>query len=58
MASEFFEVDIDAVLKARFEAGEGVIQLQANMSDAALLLVIKQAAKFGKPFLVIPPAKS
>lgn len=53
-----FEVDMDAVLKERFEAGQGVIQLQTDMPDAAILLAIKQAATFGKPFLVIPPVKS
>jgi len=53
---KMFEVDFDAVLKSRFESGEGVVQIQPDMPDVALLAVIKQAAHFGKPFVVVPPA--
>jgi hypothetical protein len=52
--AKFFEVDIDTVLKERFEAGQGVIQLTADMPDVAMLLAIKHAASFGKPFMVVP----
>jgi hypothetical protein len=52
--SKFFEVDINAVLKERFETGQGVIQLSADMPDVALLLTIKHAASFGKTFMVVP----
>jgi hypothetical protein len=50
------ELDMQDVMRNRFEAGEGVVILSANMPDPALLLSIKQAASFGKPFTVIPAA--
>lgn len=45
---------MDSVLKERFESGNGVVTLQANMPDAAILATIKYAAQYGKPFIVIP----
>lgn len=52
------EVDMHDVLKERFEAGQGVVQLLPNMPDIATLSIIQYAAQFGKPFMVIPSAKS
>jgi hypothetical protein len=54
-----FEVDADAAVRARFAAGEGVIALQPNMDDNAILSVIKYAIKVsgGKAFLVVPPSQ-
>lgn len=53
-----FEIDIDDVLREKFANGQGVIQLQPDMTDDMLLAIIKHAASLstGKPFLVMPPA--
>jgi hypothetical protein len=42
------------ILRVQFEDGKGVVNIDSNMSDAALLLVIKHAASFGEPFKVFP----
>ncbi len=51
-----FEVDTDAVLREKFASGQGVVELQPEMTDEMLLSVIKYAvsASAGKPFLVMP----
>lgn len=53
-----FEVDADAVLREKFASGQGIIELQAEMTDEMLLSVIKYAVSLsnGKPFLVMPAA--
>ncbi len=51
-------LDMNDVLRDKFSKGEGVICLQANMSDAVLAATIKHAASFGKPFTVVPPGES
>lgn len=53
-----FEVDADAVLREKFASGQGVIELQPEMTDDMLLSVIKYAMSLcnGKPFLVMPAA--
>lgn len=57
--SQFFEVDADAVLRERFAAGEGVIQLLPEMDDKTIASIIKYAVSIsnGKTFTVVPPAK-
>lgn len=50
--------DQNDVLREKFSKGEGIICLQSNMSDAALVATIKHAASFGKPFTVVPPGES
>lgn len=57
---QYFEVDMDEVLRERFAAGQGVLQLLPDMTDQMLLLVVKQAVSLsdGKAFVVIPPSKS
>lgn len=49
----------DAELREKFASGQGVVELQPDMSDIVLLSVMKFAieASNGKPFLVVPPAK-
>ncbi len=53
------EVDIRDVMRQRFSAGQGVIQLQPDMTDELILLMIKQAISLsnGKAFTVIPPSQ-
>lgn len=53
-----FEVDTDAVLREKFAIGQGVVELQPEMTDEMLLSVIKYAVSVsaGKPFLVMPAA--
>lgn len=43
---------LDAV-RPSFESGQGVVLLQENMSDALILLAVKQAAAIGKRFMVV-----
>ncbi len=50
-------LDLDDVLREKFCKGEGIIYLQSDMPDEALVATIKYAASFGKPFTVIPPGK-
>jgi len=54
-----FEVDNDAVMREKFASGQGVVELQSEMTDEMLLSVIKYAVSVsaGKPFLVMPAAK-
>lgn len=51
------EVDLKAVLEERFSAGQGVVNLAANMTDEQILALIKSACSWskGKAFQVIPP---
>ena len=51
-----FKVDNDAVLREKFASGQGVVELQPEMTDEMLLSVIKYAVSVsaGKPFLVMP----
>ena len=53
-----FKVDNDAVLSEKFASGQGVVELQPEMTDEMLLSVIKYAVSLsnGKPFLVMPAA--
>lgn len=48
------EVDMVEAMRPLFEAGKGVVFVLKDMPDGALLLAIKQAASFGKPFTVVP----
>ena len=54
--AHLFEIDIDDVLREKFASGQGVIQLQPDMTDDMLLAIIKHGVSLsaGKPFLVIP----
>lgn len=47
-------IDITEVARHSFEIGKGIVHLQSNMPDAALVLAINYAASFGKAFLVVP----
>lgn len=63
MSASFFdrpEVDMNDVLRERFSAGLGVVQILQDMTDEMLLLTIKNAVNLsgGKPFTVIPPVQS
>jgi hypothetical protein len=53
-----FEVDHDAALREKFASGQGVIELQPEMTDEMLLAIVKHAVSIceGKPFLVVPVA--
>jgi hypothetical protein len=53
------EVDMRDVLRDRFSAGQGFIQLQLGMTDEMMLFIIKQAISLGngKVFTVIPPSQ-
>lgn len=53
-----FEVDQDTILREKFASGQGVVELQPEMTDEMLLSVIKCALSVssGKPFLVMPTA--
>lgn len=53
-----FEVDTDAALCEKFASGQGIVELQPEMTDEMLLSVIKYAVSVsaGKPFLVMPAA--
>lgn len=57
---QYFEVDMDEVLRERFAAGQGVLQLSSDMTDEMILLSVKHAVSLsdGKAFVVIPPSKS
>jgi hypothetical protein len=48
------EIDMKEVIDAQFAAGEGVLLISKDMSDAVILLAIKQAVAAAKPFTVIP----
>lgn len=52
----YFEVDMDAVLREKFAAGEGVLQLTTGIEDDSLLSLIKYAvaASNGQSFTVVP----
>ena len=54
--AHLFEIDIDDVLREKFASGQGVIQLQPDMTDDMLLAIIKHGVSLsaGKSFLVIP----
>lgn len=51
------EIDIREAMREQFASGRGVIQLQAGMTDEAILHMIKLAISVGngKAFTVIPP---
>jgi hypothetical protein len=51
-------VDLLEFVRPVFEKGEGIVLLQADMPDAAILLAIKHAAAFRKPFTVVPASTS
>lgn len=48
------EIDMKAVIDAKFAAGEGVLTFANDTPDEVILAAIKQALKAGKPFTVIP----
>lgn len=52
------ELDMNEILKSKFSAGQGVLQILSNMTDDMLLGSIKHAIAIsgGKSFTVIPPA--
>lgn len=54
---QYFEVDMDAVLRERFAVGQGVIQLLTDMDDQMIASIIKHAVSLseGKAFIVVPP---
>ncbi|MBA9859442.1 hypothetical protein DEE69_26420 [Ralstonia insidiosa] len=47
-------VDLKAVLDEKFKAGKGVVTFGPDTPDDVILLTIKHAMSFGKPFQVIP----
>lgn len=47
-------VDLKAVLDEKFKAGEGVVTIGPETPDDVILVSIKHAMSFGKPFQVIP----
>ena len=53
------EVDMRDVVRDRFSAGQGLIQLSSGMTDEEMLFVVKQAISLGKgkAFTVAPPSK-
>jgi len=51
------EIDMKEAMAPQFESGQGVVLMQRDMPDAALLMAIKTAAFFGKPFKVVPPVE-
>lgn len=48
------EIDMKAVIDAKFAAGQGVLTVSDDTPDEVILLAIKQALKAGKPFMVVP----
>lgn len=48
------EVDLGEVVEGKFKAGEGMLLISLDMPDAAILLSVRHAVSFGKPFTVIP----
>ena len=48
------ELDMKAIVDARFSAGEGTLIFGPETSNEVILLSIKQAIGMGKPFTVIP----
>lgn len=48
------EIDLQEIIAAQFLAGEGVVTIGQNTPDEVILLTIKQAVAFGKPFKVVP----
>lgn len=57
---QYFEVDINDVLRERFPTGQGVIQLQPGLTDEMMRFIIKHAISISnrKAFAVIPPSRS
>ncbi len=53
---QYFEVDMEAVLRAKFASRQGVLQLASGVEDDALVSLLKYAvtASDGQPFAVIP----
>jgi len=51
------EIDMKAAMAPRFESGQGVVLMARDMPDTALLMAIKTAASFDKPFKVAPPVE-
>lgn len=49
-----FADNISDVLREKFSSGQGVLLIESDMPDAALLLAIKQAISYGMPFTVVP----
>lgn len=48
------EIDLSDAVAPAFKAGKGVLLLDPDMPDAALLVSIRQALSFGMPFVVAP----
>lgn len=49
-----FADSVSEVLREKFSSGQGVLLVESDMPDAALLLAIKQAISYGMPFTVVP----
>ena len=48
------DVDLKSIIDAKFAEGEGVLTFSKEISDAVIVLLIRQALAAGKPFTVVP----
>lgn len=46
--------DLREIVAKKFHAGEGVLMISSSMPDAAIVLAVREAISYGKPFTVIP----
>jgi hypothetical protein len=46
--------DLKEIVAEKFRAGEGVLVIRSSMPDAAILMAVREAISYGKPFTVIP----
>lgn len=46
--------DLREIVAEKFRAGEGVLMISSSMPDAAILLAVRTAISYGKPFTVFP----
>ncbi len=47
-------IDLRDAVGPAFLSGKGVLTISTRMPDAAIILAIRQALAYGKPFMVIP----